>query len=222
MKKLLIGIATAVLMSGAAGADDGTDLRALDLLGEPPGRRRHGAEPGRRGVPRRSHQHARHPARQLRPARLLWLLPGHAHRGVLGVPARPWRLRQPDGALRAAGEPLAPPPRPSSRDSARSRTPAGGRGPPLPAPSGQRPADKSPSEPLASARSCPDHEPMIGQIPAPPAFPRGLGHFWDSPSSGMSRNLSRDFWRRGRTAAGAVLVARPRQVRPLNFERNFQ
>jgi hypothetical protein len=37
MKKLLIGIATAVLMSGAAWADDGADLRALDLPGEPPG-----------------------------------------------------------------------------------------------------------------------------------------------------------------------------------------
>lgn len=37
MKKLLIGIAAAVLMSGAAWADDGSDLRALDLPGEPPG-----------------------------------------------------------------------------------------------------------------------------------------------------------------------------------------
>jgi hypothetical protein len=37
MKKLLIGIAAAVLMSGAAGADEGSDVRALDLPGEPPG-----------------------------------------------------------------------------------------------------------------------------------------------------------------------------------------
>jgi hypothetical protein len=37
MKRLLIGLAAAVLMSGAAWADDGGDLRGLDLLGEPPG-----------------------------------------------------------------------------------------------------------------------------------------------------------------------------------------
>ncbi|ALK07840.1 hypothetical protein [Blastochloris viridis] len=37
MKKLLIGIAAAALMAGAAVANDGTDLRALDLPGEPPG-----------------------------------------------------------------------------------------------------------------------------------------------------------------------------------------
>ena len=37
MKTLLIGLATAALLSGAAHAQDSTPLRALDLPGEPPG-----------------------------------------------------------------------------------------------------------------------------------------------------------------------------------------